>query len=91
MSSVAMPYTGGDTKRSGELGKMFDNPMDSSRFRKSGPINNALTRTGSFGGVTSNSEQLNSANRVSVSSSGGVPGSALLKKNSGPLNKHGNH
>lgn len=90
MSSVAMPYTGGDTKRSGELGKMFDIPMDSSRFRKSGPINNAPTRTGSFGGATSNSGQLNSVNRVSVSSSGGVPGSASLKKtNSGPLNKHG--
>ncbi|XP_073275703.1 uncharacterized membrane protein At1g16860-like [Primulina huaijiensis] len=90
MSSVAMPYTGGDIKRSGELGKMFDIPIDSSRSRKSGPINNAPTRTGSFGGSTSNSGQVNSANRVSVSSSGGVPGSASLKKtNSGPLNKHG--
>ncbi|KZV26797.1 hypothetical protein F511_06644 [Dorcoceras hygrometricum] len=89
MSSVAMPYTGGDIKRSGELGKMFDIPTDGSRTRISGPITNAPTRTSSFGGSTSNSGQLNSANRVSVSS-GGVPGSASLKKtNSGPLNKHG--
>ncbi|XP_075502152.1 putative membrane protein At1g16860 [Primulina tabacum] len=89
MSSVAMPYTGGDIKRSGELGKMFDIPMDSSRSRKSGPISNAPTRTGSFGGTSSHSGQLNSVNRASVSS-GGVSGSASMKKtNSGPLNKHG--
>ena len=28
MSSLAMPYTGGDIKKSGELGIMFDIPMD---------------------------------------------------------------
>ncbi|KAL7092409.1 hypothetical protein ACP275_12G163200 [Erythranthe tilingii] len=89
MSSVAMPYTGGDIKKSGELGKMFDIPMDGSRSRKSGPITNAPIRTGSFGGAASHSGQLNSASRGSASV-GGVPGSASLKKtNSGPLNKHG--
>lgn len=63
--------------------------MDGSRSRKSGPINNAPTRTGSFGGATSHSGQLNSVSRGSVSA-GGVSGSASLKKtNSGPLNKHG--
>lgn len=50
MSSTAIPYTGGDIKKSGELGKMFDIPVDSTRSRKSGPITNAPTRTGSFGG-----------------------------------------
>jgi len=91
MSSVAMPYTGGDIKKSGELGKMFDIPTDGSRSRKSGPINNAPSRTASFGGVGSLSGQLmpNSANRGSVSATG-VGGSASLKKtNSGPLNRHG--
>ncbi|KAK6152195.1 hypothetical protein DH2020_014830 [Rehmannia glutinosa] len=89
MSSVAMPYTGGDIKKSGELGKMFDIPMDGSRSRKSGPVSNAPSRTGSFVGAPSNSGQLNSVSRGSVSA-GGVPGSASLKKtNSGPLNKHG--
>ncbi|CAA3027246.1 uncharacterized membrane At1g16860-like [Olea europaea subsp. europaea] len=90
MSSVAMPYTGSDIKKSGELGKMFDIPMDGSRSRKSGPINNTPSRTGSFGGSASRSGQLNSVNRAGSGSSGGVSGSASLKKtNSGPLNKHG--
>ncbi|PSR85209.1 hypothetical protein CEY00_Acc33193 [Actinidia chinensis var. chinensis] len=91
MSSVAMPYTGGDIKKSGELGKMFDIPVDGSR-RKSGPINNAPSRTASFGGAGSHSGQLmpNAVNRVGSTSAAGVPGSASLKKtNSGPLNRHG--
>ncbi|KAK4369555.1 hypothetical protein RND71_013347 [Anisodus tanguticus] len=88
MSSVAMPYTGGDIKKSGELGKMFVTPTDGSRSRKSGPINNAPLRTGSFSGATSHSGQLNSVNRMT--SGGGGPGYVSLKKtNSGPLNKHG--
>ncbi|KAK4727210.1 hypothetical protein R3W88_032127 [Solanum pinnatisectum] len=88
MSSVAMPYTGGDIKKSGELGKMFVTPVDGSRSRKSGPINsNAPLRTGSFSGATSHSGQLNSGNRMT---SGGAPGYVSMKKtNSGPLNKHG--
>lgn len=87
MSSVAMPYTGGDIRKSGELGKMFDISVDGSRSRKSGPINNAPTRTGSFGGATVHSGQLNTINRMGAA---GVPGSVSMKKtNSGPLNKHG--
>ncbi|KAI8571410.1 hypothetical protein RHMOL_Rhmol01G0118100 [Rhododendron molle] len=91
MSSVAMPYTGGDIKKSGELGKMFDIPTDGSKSRKSGPINNAPSRTASFGGVGSLSGQLtpNVANRSSVSSTGGSGSASLKKTNSGPLNKHG--
>ncbi|KAJ4830235.1 hypothetical protein Tsubulata_037559 [Turnera subulata] len=96
MSSAAMPYTGGDIKKSGELGKMFDISMDG-KSRKSGPITGAPTRTGSFTGVTSHSGSMmpNAAPRAGYTtsgplSSGGVPGSAPLKKtSSGPLNKHG--
>ncbi|KAL3625136.1 hypothetical protein CASFOL_030590 [Castilleja foliolosa] len=89
MSSVAMPYTGGDIKKSGELGKMFDIHTDGSRSRKSGPVNNAPSRTGSFAGVSSNSGQMNSVGRGSISV-GGVSGSVSMKKtSSGPLNKHG--
>ncbi|KAG6388978.1 hypothetical protein SASPL_150415 [Salvia splendens] len=77
MSSVAMPYTGGDIKKSGELGKMFDIPMDSSRSCKSGPINSAPTRSGSFGGVASPSGQLNSVRSGSVSA-GGASGEVEL-------------
>ncbi|CAN0839887.1 Uncharacterized membrane protein At1g16860 [Linum grandiflorum] len=98
MSSVAMPYTGGDIKKSGELGKMFDISMEGSKSRKSGPIaGGAPTRTGSFGGAASHSGPImpNAATRAAYTSSGavasgGMSGSASMKKsNSGPLNKHG--
>ncbi|KAF7124578.1 hypothetical protein RHSIM_Rhsim12G0214700 [Rhododendron simsii] len=96
MSSTAMPYTGGDIKKSGELGKMFDIPMESSKSRKSGPISGPPSRTGSFAGAASHSGPIsNAAARASYSSSGpvtsaGATGSASVKKsNSGPLNKHG--
>ncbi|XP_011033051.1 PREDICTED: uncharacterized membrane protein At1g16860-like [Populus euphratica] len=96
MTSVAMPYTGGDIKRSGELGKMFDIPVDGSKSRKSGPITGAPSRTGSFGGAASHSGPImpNAAARAAYTTSGAVSsggsGSVSLKKsNSGPLNKHG--
>ncbi|MFS7934801.1 putative membrane protein [Helianthus anomalus] len=91
MSSTAVPYTGGDIKKSGELGKMFDVENASSRPRKSGPISNTPLRTGSFGGGNSshsNQTSSNSGNRMG--SSGAGPGSSSMKKaSSGPLNKHG--
>ena len=94
MSSVAMPYTGGDIKRSGELGKMFDIPTDGSKSRKSGPISNAPTRTGSFGGAASHSGPITPsiAARSIYTTSGPISsgsGAAVKKTNSGPLNKHG--
>nr|KJB56378.1 hypothetical protein B456_009G118900 [Gossypium raimondii] len=97
MSSVAMPYTGGDIKKSGELGKMFDIPTDGSKSRKSGPISGAPSRTGSFGGAASHSGPImpNAAPRAGYTTSGpvgagGMSGSVSLKKsNSGPLNRHG--
>lgn len=93
MSSVAMPYTGGDIKKSGELGKMFDIPMDGSKSRKSGPLTGAPTRTGSFGGAASQSGNLGSRGGYNTSgplTSAGMPNSTSMKKtNSGPLNKHG--
>lgn len=97
MTSTAMPYTGGDIKKSGELGKMFDLPVDGSKGRKSGPITGAPSRTGSFAGSASHSGPImpNAASRASYStsgpvSSGGISGSVSVKKsNSGPLSKHG--
>jgi len=96
-TSVAMPYTGGDIKKSGELGKMFDIPMDGSKSRKSGQLNNAPSRTGSFVGAASHSGPImpNTAARSIYTtsgnlSSGGVSASVSMKKTtSGPLNKHG--
>ncbi|CAJ1970706.1 unnamed protein product [Sphenostylis stenocarpa] len=97
MTSTAVPYTGGDIKKSGELGKMFDIPVDGSKSRKSGPITGAPSRTGSFGGAGSHSGpiQPNAAARAAYTTSGpmtsgGMAGSTSMKKsNSGPLNKHG--
>lgn len=97
MSSVAMPYTGGDIKKSGELGKMFDIPVDGSKSRKSGPITSAPPRTGTYARPSSHSGPINpsAAARPSYSTSGpitssGATGSTSMKKsNSGPLSKHG--
>ncbi|KAE9600749.1 hypothetical protein Lal_00045857 [Lupinus albus] len=96
MTSVAMPYTGGDIKKSGELGKMFDIPMDGSKSRKSGQLNSAPSRTGSFtGGATSHSGPVNTTARSVYTTSGNIPlggmsASVSMKKtSSGPLNKHG--
>lgn len=92
MSSTAMPYTGGDIKKSGELGKMFDIHVEKSR--KSGPINNAPTRNASFGGAGSNSGPINTTGRASYSgslstSNANISASTRQKSNSGPLNRHG--
>lgn len=39
MSSSAVPYTGGDIKKSGELGKMFDIPVENpNKMKKSGSL-----------------------------------------------------
>ncbi|XP_059302935.1 uncharacterized membrane protein At1g16860-like isoform X2 [Lycium ferocissimum] len=94
MTSAPMPYTGGDIKKSGELGKMFDIPVDGSKSRKSGPITSGPARTGLYTAASSHSGPINSA-RTSYSTSGpisssGVPGAVSTKKsNSGPLSKHG--
>lgn len=95
MSSVAMPYTGGDIKKSGELGKMFDIHTDGSRSRKSGPLTGVPSRTGSFSGAShSGPIGPNAAPRAGYTSgpisSGLMAGPASMKKsNSGPLNRHG--
>ncbi|XP_004507029.1 uncharacterized membrane protein At1g16860-like isoform X2 [Cicer arietinum] len=91
MSSAAMPYTGGDIKKSGELGKMFDIPVDGSKSRKSGPITGgAPSRATSFGGAGSHSGPIhpNAAARAIYTTSGSMS-SGVKKSNSGPLNKHG--
>ncbi|KAM0036647.1 putative membrane protein [Helianthus debilis subsp. tardiflorus] len=92
MFSAAVPYTGGDIKKSGELGKMFDGP------RKSGQLTSGPLRTGSMSsGNTSHSGQLSShshshshsMNRMSSLSSSVTGSSSTKKSTSGPLNKHG--
>lgn len=91
ITSAPMPYTGGDIKKSGELGKMFDIPVDGSKSRKSAPITTAPSRTSHSGPINSNTPSA----RTSYSTSGpisssGMPASLSTKKsNSGPLTKHG--
>ncbi|XP_042384707.1 uncharacterized membrane protein At1g16860-like isoform X1 [Zingiber officinale] len=97
--STAMPYTGGDIKKSGELGKMFELHVEKSR--KSAPLNNAPSRNRSFGGTASNSGPImpNASGQASYTSSLShaaqgsgsslvTGGSGRQKSNSGPL-KHG--
>jgi hypothetical protein len=91
--STAMPYTSGDIKKFGELGKMFDLHVE--KTRKSFPLGNTPLRNTSFGGVASNSgpvSNLGGHSNYSGSLSLSVPGaggSARAKSNFGPLNKHG--
>ncbi|XP_078439148.1 putative membrane protein At1g16860 [Wolffia australiana] len=97
LSSTPMPYTGGDIKKSGELGKMFDIPMEGSKSRKSGPITGPPARSGSFGGSASGGGPMNAApaGRSSYSSGpissqgGSMTGPSRQKSCSGPLNKQG--
>lgn len=85
MSSTAMPYTGGDIKKSGELGKMFDLHVEKSR--KSGPLTNASSRNSS--GPIPPAVSRSSYSGSLSSSVPGTGGSNRQKSNSGPLNKHG--
>ncbi|KAL6568674.1 hypothetical protein OROHE_004358 [Orobanche hederae] len=77
MSSVAMPYTGGDIKKSGELGKMFVIPVDASKSRKSGPVNSNAAARSSY------------STSGPISSMGVSAATSMKKSNSGPLSKHG--
>ncbi|KAI6704107.1 hypothetical protein NL676_013243 [Syzygium grande] len=78
MASRAVPYTGGDIKRSGELGKMFDIPASSGE----GPPSLKHSRP-------STSSQHNSGSVRSGPNSGPVPKSGAnsgpVKKTSGPI------
>eukprot|EP00249_Psilotum_nudum_P011131 c22981_g1_i1 orf=443-2011(-) len=72
MSSTVMPYTGGDVKRSGELGKMFDIPVEAPKLKKSSSAVGVATKAGSFRSASSNSGPLNANNppRSTYSTSG---------------------
>ncbi|GER53680.1 ubiquitin-specific protease family C19-related protein [Striga asiatica] len=76
--SVAVPYTGGDSKKSGELSKMFVIPPDGSKSRKTGPM------------IQSGSAARASYSTPGPVSSMGLSSLASMKRlNSGPLSKHG--
>ncbi|KAH7315874.1 hypothetical protein KP509_21G069000 [Ceratopteris richardii] len=97
MTSTAMPYTGGDIKKSGELGKMFDIPVEAPRFKKSGPIHGGAPSAGPYIPATSYSGPLNSngypAGRSSVPNVGPptsqAGGRSRQAARSGPIFKNG--
>lgn len=101
MTSTAMPYTGGDIKKSGELGKMFDIPVEAPKSKKSGPIAGGAPRAGSFRAASSNSGPLsgNNPSRSAYSTSGpqssmsgpltGPGGGSRQGSHSGPLSRNG--
>ncbi|XP_010252588.1 PREDICTED: uncharacterized membrane protein At1g16860 [Nelumbo nucifera] len=79
VASRAVPYTGGDVKKSGELGKMFDIAVDPS---SNAPPSSKTSRP-------SSSSQHNSGSLRSASNSGPLSKSSssgpLQKKSSGPM------
>ena len=102
MTSTVMPYTGGDIKKSGELGKMFDiNVVEPHKMmKKSGPISGgqgtmsasaSASATGRGGGsfrtvASSNSGPLNPPPPPHITHLGSF---TRPKSNSGPLSKGG--
>ncbi|XVE87705.1 hypothetical protein DITRI_Ditri19aG0009200 [Diplodiscus trichospermus] len=82
MSSRAVPYTGGDVKKSGELGKMFDIPgldHSSSSAPPSNPNSNPNSKQQQQPSRASSSSQPNSGSIRSGSNSGPI------RKSSGPI------
>ncbi|KAI5069024.1 hypothetical protein GOP47_0015325 [Adiantum capillus-veneris] len=92
MVSTAMPYTGGDIKKSGELGKMFDISVETPKTKRSGPLTGGSTvtsssstsaRAGSFrANTTSNSGPLNNPPPPQITHLGSF---SRPNSNSGPL------
>ncbi|KAF9611018.1 hypothetical protein IFM89_026324 [Coptis chinensis] len=74
MGSRPVPYTGGDVKKSGELGKMFDIPMLDPCSKPSRPSSSSQHNSGSIRS-TSNSGQLAKTNSgpLKKSTSGSIP------------------
>ncbi|KAB2078471.1 hypothetical protein ES319_A06G165300v1 [Gossypium barbadense] len=80
MPSRAVPYTGGDVKKSGELGKMFDIPVFD-RSSSSGPPSHPNSNP--------NSKQHSQVLQPSRASSSSQPNSGSVRSgsNSGPIRK----
>eukprot|EP00249_Psilotum_nudum_P011132 c22981_g2_i1 orf=409-1890(-) len=94
MTSGVMPYTGGDVKKSGELGKMFDIPVEAPKLKKSSSAVGAVSKAGSFRSASSNSGPL-TGNKSGPQSSLSGPltgtggGGTGQGSHSGPLSRSG--
>ncbi|GAB4826521.1 hypothetical protein Ancab_033417 [Ancistrocladus abbreviatus] len=93
MSSRAVPYTGGDVKKSGELGKMFDISVDNSkpptRPSSSSQPNSGSVRSGPNSGQQSSRQLSNSGSMSKKSSSGPLTLHPTGLITSGPLSSTG--
>lgn len=80
-SSSAVPYTGGDIKKSGELGKMFDIPVEPPKSRKATPAQGNYNKSA---GASSNSGPLSSSGgpKSAYSTSGPLTSAGLPRQNS---------
>ncbi|GJU16430.1 uncharacterized membrane protein-like protein [Tanacetum coccineum] len=76
MSSTAAPYTGGDIKKSGELGKMFD--VDHNGSLSGGVFGSGSMKKTSFGPLNKHGEPIRK-------SSGPQGGGMTSRQNYGPL------
>ncbi|GJS28987.1 uncharacterized membrane protein-like protein [Tanacetum coccineum] len=87
MSSTAVPYTGGDIKKSGELGKMFEGPRKSGQLITSGPLRSGSISAGPGSGSMkkTSSGPLNKHGEPIRKSSGPQGGGMTSRQNSGPL------
>ncbi|GJV73170.1 uncharacterized membrane protein-like protein, partial [Tanacetum coccineum] len=87
MSSTAVPYTGGDIKKSGELGKMFEGPRKSGQLITSGPLRSGSISAGPGSGSMKkvSSGPLNKHGEPIRKSSGPQGGGMTSRQNSGPL------
>ncbi|KAL8161972.1 hypothetical protein V2J09_013461 [Rumex salicifolius] len=98
MASRAVPYTGGDVKKSGELGKMFDISFDPSAAvavtprasrASSSQHNSGSARPGSGSGPNSGQQKLTNSGSMGKKSSGPLPLHPTGLITSGPLNSSG--
>ncbi|KAF7840572.1 putative membrane protein [Senna tora] len=82
MASRAVPYTGGDPKKSGELAKMFDIPSSPSRPSSASQHNSGPVRSGSNSGSIG---RQSGSGPISKKSSGPMPLHPTGLITSGPL------
>ncbi|XP_024389940.1 uncharacterized membrane protein At1g16860 [Physcomitrium patens] len=86
MGVPQMPYTGGDIKKSGELGKMLNIPVESTASAKAGGRRSGGPLTGS------SSQRSSNTGAASSTHSGPLPGNGTARNafsSSGPLNSSG--
>ncbi|KAJ8649191.1 hypothetical protein MRB53_002214 [Persea americana] len=86
MASRAVPYTGGDVKKSGELGKMFDIYVESTSFKSRPSPSSSAPNSGS---IPSSSRPASNSGPLQKKSSGPLPLPTTGLITSGPISGSG--